>query len=48
MKMTKITIIGLFLLAFALPVLAQKDAKNGGMFWIRENGKYGYIDHRFH
>lgn len=37
----KITIAAILVLGFALTALAQK---NEGLFWIRENGKYGYID----
>lgn len=41
MKM-KITIAAILVLGFtALTAVAQK---NEGLFWIRENGKYGYID----
>jgi hypothetical protein len=44
MKTTKIAIFAFLLLAFAASAYAQKDAKNSGLFWIREDGKYGYID----
>lgn len=40
MKM-KITIAAILVLGFTLSASAQK---NEGLFWIRENGKYGYID----
>lgn len=38
---TKILIASILMMGFAATAFAQK---NEGMFWIRENGKYGYID----
>ena len=40
MKM-KITMATILVLGFAFSAFAQK---NDGLFWVRENGKYGYID----
>ena len=37
----KITIAAILVLGFAFSAFAQK---NEGLFWVRENGKYGYID----
>jgi hypothetical protein len=39
--MKKILLCGIFLCALATVATAQK---NEGLFWIREDGKYGYID----
>lgn len=39
--MKKIILCGIFLLALATGAAAQQ---NEGLFWIREDGKYGYID----
>ncbi len=37
----KLLIVSIFVLGFASAAFAQK---NEGLFWIREDGKYGYID----
>lgn len=39
--MKKSLFLTIMIASFALTAFAQK---NEGMFWIRENGKYGYID----
>lgn len=42
--MTKFFIALVFVAALSQTMLAQTDAKNSGLFWVLENGKYGYID----
>jgi hypothetical protein len=44
MKLTNTIFALIFIAAFSISALAQTAAKNSGLFWVRENGKYGYID----
>jgi hypothetical protein len=46
MNMKKSLFALIFVAAFSANAFAQQEAKNSGLFWVRENGKYGYIDAR--